>query len=231
VAGLLWRTKLWVWRQIANRLVFQVGLRERLCRQEFFYNAFKALSFNGIEGDYAEFGCHQATTFALAHQEIRRHRHGARMFAFDSFQGLPAATERVDDHPAWVAGQMATSLGQFHAACAAAGIPRSRYEVVPGFYEDTLPGFPADRPPTEIALAYVDCDLYTSTRSVLRFLRPRLKNGMIIAFDDYYCWSKAGASGERTAMLECFADDPRWRLEPYMRFGWHGNSFVVEERA
>ena len=31
--------------------------QERLGRLQFFYNAFKALSFNGIDGDYAEFGC------------------------------------------------------------------------------------------------------------------------------------------------------------------------------
>ena len=43
--------------------------------------------------------------------------------------------------------------------------------------------------PTDIALAYIDCDLYSSTMPVLEFLLPRLKNGMIIAFDDYFCWS------------------------------------------
>ncbi len=37
----------------------RVRVRERLCRREFFYNAFRALSFNGIGGDYAEFGCHK----------------------------------------------------------------------------------------------------------------------------------------------------------------------------
>jgi hypothetical protein len=33
-----------------------VYAREREGRREFFYDAFKALRFNGIDGDYAEFG-------------------------------------------------------------------------------------------------------------------------------------------------------------------------------
>src|SRR5437660_906115 len=62
-----------------------VPLRERLCRQEFLFNAFKALSFNGIDGDYAEFGSSGGMTFGLAYLEARRHGHPAKLWAFDSF--------------------------------------------------------------------------------------------------------------------------------------------------
>ena len=88
----------------------------------------------------------------------------------------------------------------------------------------------ADDHPANIALAYVDCDLYSSTMSVLEFLEPRLKHGMIVAFDDYFCWSSGQLSGERRAMLEVFDAHARWHLEPYVQFGWHGQSFVVENR-
>jgi hypothetical protein len=53
---------------------------------------------------------------------------------------------------------------------------------------------------------------------------------MILAFDDYYCYSQTQPSGERLAAAECFAGDPVWRLLPYVQFGWHGMSFVVEAR-
>ena len=56
-----------------------------------------------------------------------------------------------------------------------------------------------------------------------------MKHGMIIAFDDYFCWSRSQISGERKAMLEFFSKNNRWQLVPYMQFGWHGNSFVVED--
>jgi hypothetical protein len=66
--------------------------------------------------------------------------------------------------------------------------------------------------------------------SPTKFLLPRLKHGMIIAFDDYFCWSATQLSGERRAQLEFFSRDPRWELVPFIQFGWHGQSFVVEDR-
>ena len=80
------------------------------------------LAFNGISGDYAEFGCHGGTTFAMAHRNAKI-RGGARhQWAFDSFSGLPPAVDGADAHPIWVAGEMATSLQDFRAACRRQGI-------------------------------------------------------------------------------------------------------------
>src|SRR5439155_2138732 len=209
---------------------FDVHLRERLCRQEFLFNAFKALSFNGIDGDYAEFGSSGGMTFGLAYLEARRHGHPAKLWAFDSFAGLPDR-KAADEHPRWSAGKMATTLDEFRAACAQNGIPTEAYSVVPGFYEQTLPAIAPDDPPNDVALAYVDCDLYSSTVSVLDFLGHRVKHGMIVAFDDYFCWSATELSGDRKAMLEFARANPGWHWLPYMQFGWHAMSFVIEDRA
>lgn len=215
---------------VVDRYVFDVYTRERLDRQEFFFKAFKALRFNAIAGDYAEFGSWGATTFAFAYRESNRHGHPAKLWAFDSFQGLPAPAEG-DEHPRWVEGRMAMELKDFHARCADRRIPREAYEVVPGFYEETLVSMSPTDPPVNIALAYVDCDLYSSTKVVLDFLEPRLKHGMIVAFDDYFCWSSSQPSGERRALLEFVARNRRWEWVPYLRFGWAGKSFVIEDRA
>jgi hypothetical protein len=58
-----------------------------------------------------------------------------------------------------------------------------------------------------------------------------MKHGMIVAFDDYFCWSESQISGERKAMLDYVSDDTRWDWVPYMQFGWHGTSFVIEDKA
>jgi hypothetical protein len=211
--------------------IFDVPVQERVWKQQFFYNAFRALWYNRIDGDYAEFGCWSGSSFWLAHLESRKHGHPARLWAFDSFQGLPAAESAMDEHPNWARGDMSMSVDEFHQACARDGVPRSAYEVVPGFYHDTLDRMaPTDRP-VNIALAFIDCDMYSSTRSVLGFLMPRLKHGMIIAFDDYFCWTPTQPSGERRAMVEFLGDHPKWNLLPFMNFGWHGQSFVVEDKT
>jgi O-methyltransferase len=205
--------------------------REYACREEFFFNAFKALSFNGIQGDYCEFGSHGCVTFRFAYQQSRRFGHRAKLWAFDSFAGFPESVGARDDHPKWKTGGMAFSLEDFKKTCGQFGIATSEYEVVPGFYEQSLATFAEGDAPQDICLAYIDCDMYSSTKTVLDFLRPRLKHGMIIAFDDYHCWSVTHPSGERQAMLEAFPDDGPWELVPYQTYGWAGASFVLESRS
>jgi hypothetical protein len=203
---------------------------EKVCRESFFNLAFKALTFNGIDGDYAEFGCHGGCTFALAYQEIQRFHHGARLWAFDSFEGLPAAISAEDEHRKWIAGDMSTSLEEFRRICGRHRIPAERYTTVKGFYNDTLGAMADGDAPANLCLVYIDCYLYSSTMDVLRFLMPRLKHGMILAFDDYYCWSNEQISGERRAALEFFEGNKDWSLLPYIQYGWAGASFVVESR-
>ena len=173
-------------------------------RRDFFHKVFRALSFNGIDGDYAEFGCWTGKTFHMAYRESRKFEKSCHLWAFDSFCGLPPQSLPEDQHPVWIEGHMKTSLEEFTAICRRNGIPGSEYSVVPGFYADTLGGH-APTPlclPENICLAYVDCDLYTSTRTVMEFLGARMKHGMVLAFDDYYNWSANALAGERRALLD-----------------------------
>jgi len=197
-------------------------------KREFFWNVFRVLDFNGIDGDYVEFGCNGGITFGLAFDQMRQRKVQRHMWAFDSFEGLPEASSPFDNHPRWKKGTMATEVDAFHRICSSYGIPRDHYSVVPGFYDETLTQMSNDAPPTNIAIAYIDCDMYSSTKTVLDFVMPRLKHGMILAFDDYFCWSADHISGERRAFLEVLAGNERWSLVPYRDYGWAGASFVVE---
>ena len=53
---------------------------------------------------------------------------------------------------------------------------------------------------------------------------------MIIAFDDYFMFTKDSISGNRKAMLEVFNEDLPFKLLPYMQFSHVGNSFIVEDK-
>jgi O-methyltransferase len=204
---------------------------ENASRQEFFRRAFLALAFNEIAGDYAEFGCWSGNTFSMAFHESRRAGLSCKLWAFDSFHGLPSSSIPEDQHPKWTGGALRMSLEEFHTTAKLHGIPTSVYEVIPGYYDTTLaPGAPNKNMPSKISLAYIDCDLYSSTMSVLRFLLPYLKNGMILAFDDYFCYAKDGIPGEKRACNETFDANPKWRLVPYIQYGWSGLSFLVESK-
>lgn len=219
---------------VADDLAFadaDLARYEMLERKAFFRRAFTYLAFNGIPGDYAEFGSHGAMTFRLAWSANRLTGAGRHLWAFDSFAGLPAPADPRDRHPRWVPGAMAQPVEAFHAACRAHGMGPGDYTVVAGPFAETLAADAGGARPDVIGLAYVDCDLYSSTRSVLSFLAPRLRHGMLLAFDDWFCESPEGPSGERAAAAEAFGSASPWRLVPYQPIGWHGMSFVVERPA
>jgi O-methyltransferase len=206
-------------------------------RREFFRRAFITLGFNGIEGDYAEFGCHSGRTFNLAYQEYQKatkhmsflsYKMRRHFWALDSFKGLPGARGPEDSHPFWIEGTLAMSRDEFVAACASNGISPAEYDIVEGYYEDSLTR--QEGLPSEIALAYIDCDMYNSIREVLRFLESRLRHGMMLALDDYFVYSRDQASGARRAVVELFRNSSEWRLLPYFQFAWGGQSFVLESK-
>jgi hypothetical protein len=195
--------------------------------------AFYALSFNGISGDYLEFGSHGGFTFTCAFEESRRANYRSKMWAFDSFQGLPPASSPEDEHPHWIGGKWGMGLDEFRTACKRSGIPDNEYVCVPGYYHNTIEHEDkiTQPMPTDVAFAYIDCDLYSSTKVVLDFLRSRMKHGMIIAFDDYFCYSARTLSGERLACLEFLRKYRRFHFSPFIQFGWHGMSFILEDQA
>ena len=205
---------------------------ERDGRYEFLRRAFQMVTFNGISGDYVEFGCDGCRTFSQAFREIQRTGQRRMLWAFDSFAGLPPDDLKADEHPRWVEGGWATRISDFHRLARRKGLPPESYRTVEGFYDRTIgPDATYGGPlPGDVAIAYIDCDRYMSTLSVLHFLRQRLKHGMIIAFDDYFCFSATKISGERRAFLEFRDTLPRFHFLEYQPFGWHGMSFIVEAR-
>jgi hypothetical protein len=54
-----------------------------------------------------------------------------------------------------------------------------------GSFEDTLPQWLADNP-GPIAFMHCDCDLYSSTKTLLELTAPRLTTGTVILFDEYF---------------------------------------------
>jgi O-methyltransferase len=197
-------------------------------RYDFMVKAFTAISVNGIEGDYLEFGVAHGKTMWAAWRASRLLGLRPRLWAFDSFEGLPAPTSEVDArHPAWQKGRYAVPEVRFRTNLRSMGVPDDDVEVVPGFFATSLAPEKRHDLPTTVALAYIDCDMYTSTSEVLDYLKDIVKTGTILAFDDWFCWSEAGPSGEQLALAELQGAHPKLQFNPYIPIGWHGMSFFV----
>ncbi len=112
-----------------------------------------------------EFGVEHGRTSNYIAQRIG----DSKMYGFDSFKGLP------ED---WVLGNV---KGSFKC-----DIPqvRNNVELVIGMFEDTLPSFvKAHSEP--VSFMHVDCDLYSSTKTVFKYLGGQIVPGTIIMFDEY----------------------------------------------
>ena len=138
-----------------------------------------------LAGPWLEFGVWKGTTAQLLLSHLPE---DGRLYLFDSFQGLP-------EH--WKQG---FPKGKF-------ALPKSerprfddcRVELVEGYFEETLPSWV--RSHTEpLAFIFIDCDLYSSTKTIFSYLHHLIAPGTVIVFDEYHVPELD--SDEMTAFLE-----------------------------
>lgn len=105
---------------------------------------------------------------------------------------------------------------------------QSRVRIVDGFYENTLTSERKQELGIKrVAIAWIDCDLYSSTVPVLDFLSDVLVDGAVLCFDDWYCFNGRPDRGEQRACAEWLNAHPQIKLVEYQNFHWAGRSFIV----
>lgn len=116
-------------------------------------------------GHVMEFGVASGRTI----KQIGKFCSNQIVHGFDSFQGLPETWS-------WL----------FPAGSFAQRTPRvpKNVRLHVGWFEDTIEDW-CKFNPGPIALLHIDCDLYSSTTTVLNALHPQLVSGTIIVFDEY----------------------------------------------
>ncbi len=195
--------------------------------------AFEFCKINNIEGDYFEFGVWRGKTFTYARTMARRYGYGPLTYrAFDSFRGLPAVETAT--YEVWSEGEFACSRDEFEAILRKKGFQPDEYQLVEGFYNESLDAALSERltrQGVKASVAYVDCDLYKSTVNVLRFLVPFLQDGSILCFDDFYNYRGRSDQGEQKAFGEFREAHPEFEFLPYMPYSPLGMSFICHLKA
>jgi methyltransferase family protein len=131
-----------------------------------------------------EFGVASGNTL----RTIAKARDGKEVYGFDSFQGLPEA---------WLNGMPAGAFARDDLPA----VPGA--ELVVGWFADTLPGF-LEEHQGHVDFLHVDGDLYSSAKTVLENVGPRLRPGSIVHFDEFFNYPGWQAH-EYRAWLECLA--------------------------
>tara|TARA_B110000908_G_scaffold169472_1_gene226710 strand:- start:2528 stop:3130 length:603 start_codon:yes stop_codon:yes gene_type:complete len=125
-----------------------------------------ALNAVKTAGLYCEFGVFSGESVNYIAKKINSEIH-----AFDSFEGLPET---------WLSTH---KKGHF----ALDNLPKFESNVVvqKGWFNESLPKFKTEYT-DNVAFLHVDCDLYSSTKTIFDELGDRIVDGTIILFDEYF---------------------------------------------
>jgi hypothetical protein len=157
-----------------------------------------ALQARPTAGFFCEFGVFRGRSINYIARKIRpQFIHG-----FDSFEGLP------ED---WRSGYPKTAFQT--------NVPPVEHnvELYKGWFESTLPGFVSSLKEDRAAIIHIDCDLYSSTRTIFEHLGGFLVGGSVVIFDEYFNYP-GWREHEHKALQEfCAASNKRYEYLAYNR--------------
>jgi hypothetical protein len=178
-----------------------------------------------LPGNFVECGVAAGGTSALLAAVVARHsKRPRRLFACDTFEGMPA-TGAEDVHQGtnaeatgWGAGTCAAPISTLMTLCDQLGVSKI-VTPVKGLFADSLPVNRATFGP--IAFLHVDGDWYASTRDILVNLYDQVTPGGGIQIDDFGYWEgcrKAWAEFEAARGLshglDCIDETGVFTLKP-----------------
>ncbi|MBS1683197.1 MAG: hypothetical protein JSS76_00470 [Bacteroidetes bacterium] len=222
--------------------------------QGILYKTANLIAAEKIEGDYLEFGVYSGGSFIEAysvlkhafgpHQKIHGERTeqdvaelnriwgNMRFFAFDSFQGLPDLEGIDKEARDFAKGKYTCPEDVFCKNLTKAGVPLTKVIRVAGLFQETCISETIERYEIKkAAVIHIDCDLYTSTKTALEFVKPLLVDGTIIIFDDWFCFRGNPNLGEQKAFNEWQKSLPDWIFSEYQRTGPWTVSFIASRRV
>jgi len=104
----------------------------------------------------------------------------------------------------------------------------SDVQVYPGWFEQTLWKYQAKE---QIALAWIDADLFSSTSDVLAFLNNKLVDQALMVIDDYWV-AKLNDGGPSLALIRWAKPEnvnSDFELIPWRSFHWAGEIFIYHK--
>lgn len=184
-------------------------LRERVAQDQDFRDAYQAVNGRSVMmlermmnafliikfylprlsfGHIIEYGSYRGGSALFMAALAKRLLPGVQVYALDTFEGMPPTDRAIDVHSA---GDFAsTNVDEIRSA--AAGLGLDNLHCVKGLFEDTAPALLRDV--GRIALAHIDCDIYSACRFAYDVTKPYMVDGGYYVFDDATVSSCIGAT-------------------------------------
>jgi hypothetical protein len=183
-------------------------------------------------GDYLEFGVFNGNSIgsmALARQAVGMR--SMRLFGFDAFEGLPAGSED-EDSGVWKTGFYACPFENMQQCLLRGNIDPNGITWVRGWYKETLNEEAIRKLKLrKIALTFIDCDTYSSSKAVLDFIAPLATEPMIICLDDWKLNDlDIKGLGEYKAFNEFLDGNPHLIAKEIKSYNRKSKSFLVQPK-
>ncbi len=158
-------------------------------RMEHIYDVIKEFKA-GYKGDFSilEFGVADGYTFTKMLYATKYLKMDERItvHGFDSFEGMPGTDDKRDGdliaNDGWVEGQFKTDFEKLQDYC------KKHYRnfvFQKGYFEDSITDTVLDQlRPSPPILIWIDCDYYTSAKTVFERILPIIPSGCVIYFDE-----------------------------------------------
>jgi hypothetical protein len=177
-------------------------------------------------GDYLEFGVFDGRTTTLAWQAMRDIR-AMRFFGFDTYKGIAGALAEETGFPD---GSYYSNLETYWHNMQVAGADPARMRPVQGNFLETFQNpaaLHAELGIERCLVAHIDCDVYAAAKASLNFLTDILVQGSVLLFDEFHANNASNRLGERRALREWLAENPRIEVERWMDYAAVGRAFFV----
>jgi predicted O-methyltransferase YrrM len=139
-------------------------------------------------GQIIEYGTYRGGNALFMATVAKRVLPDVRVYALDTFVGMPPTDGSLDAHSAGDFGDV--DLDELRSYADRLGLDNVSF--VKGLFEDTAPA--VLREAGSIALAHIDCDIYSAVRYSYEISLPRLVPGGYLVFDDANVSSCLGAT-------------------------------------
>ena len=162
-------------------------------RLRFLRDAARTCLWEDVKGCFVECGVWRGGS---AGEVLRILNPVREAYLFDSFEGMPKATEADVDFRGRSAAQLQnqglplagdeSDITLCRKYLTSLGLDLGRVHIIPGWFETTFPHC-VNRIP-HIALLHVDCDWYESVKLTLTTWFPKVAAGGFVVIDDYGHW-------------------------------------------
>jgi hypothetical protein len=153
-----------------------------------------------------EFGVNRGWTMGIISEQFKTQK----IYGFDSFEGLPEKWSK-GSHEIWEQFSMKVDLP----------VVGTNVELVKGWYNESISTWKKQDERKNIKFIHIDCDLYSSTKTVFEELNDLIKPNTIVCFDEFYSWTdpqnySEWRNGEFKALKEWVEEYDR-EIQPLFR--------------